>query len=54
VAILDTGIDMRHPLVNKFHGVRIIDAKSFVPGEAGFFDTNGHGTLEYKSVGMAS
>lgn len=39
IAILDTGIDASHP---EFSG-RIIDARSFVPGES-VADGNGHGT----------
>jgi subtilisin family serine protease len=39
IAILDTGIDASHP---EFAG-RILDAKSFVPGES-VADHNGHGT----------
>jgi subtilisin len=39
IAVLDTGIESSHP---EFAG-RILDARSFVPGESAA-DTNGHGT----------
>lgn len=40
VAILDTGVDYKHPDLRS----NIIDGISFVPGEPDYMDKNGHGT----------
>jgi major intracellular serine protease len=40
VAILDTGVDYKHPDLKS----NIIDGISFVPGEPDYMDKNGHGT----------
>lgn len=47
VCVLDTGIDADHP---EFAGGRIVDARSFVPGQA-VDDGNGHGTHCAGTVG---
>lgn len=47
VAILDTGIDVRHPSLKIFaemDSVVVKDTISFVDGEVGFMDSQGHGT----------
>lgn len=40
VAVLDTGIDYEHPDLS----ANVIGGESFVPGEPGYMDQNGHGT----------
>lgn len=47
VCVLDTGIDTDHP---EFAGGRVVDARSFVPGQA-VEDGNGHGTHCAGTVG---
>lgn len=40
VAVLDTGVDVNHPLLAR----RVVAMKSFVPNEHAFIDYDGHGT----------
>lgn len=40
VGVIDTGVDLNHPDIV----ANIVDAKSFVPGEASALDADGHGT----------
>ncbi|KAK4173798.1 peptidase S8/S53 domain-containing protein [Triangularia setosa] len=44
IAIVDTGIDWKHPCFREAISSGRIVAKSFIPRQAGDQDTNGHGT----------
>ena len=44
IAILDTGIDRKHPSIEAQWNRRVKDAKSWIDGEGGDRDTCGHGT----------
>lgn len=54
VAVIDTGIDYRHPALGGGFGVRVVDGWDFVNNDSDPMDDNGHGTHVAGIIGSSS
>jgi hypothetical protein len=51
IAVLDTGVDIKHPFIKGcMKSSRIKETRSFVPGDMAIEDTCGHGTHASASI----